>query len=98
MPEIDCSGMAETSTSDSIARTFCEEFEKNNLPVVLRGLAKEWKAIKKWETNETLLKEYGEETFLVGGYRTSLKNYISYCRSEERRVGKECRSRWSPYH
>ena len=23
---------------------------------------------------------------------------ISGCRSEERRVGKECRSRWSPYH
>ena len=23
---------------------------------------------------------------------------ISYARSEERRVGKECRSRWSPYH
>ena len=22
----------------------------------------------------------------------------SYKRSEERRVGKECRSRWSPYH
>ena len=22
----------------------------------------------------------------------------SLCRSEERRVGKECRSRWSPYH
>src|SRR3712207_8169933 len=22
----------------------------------------------------------------------------SYTRSEERRVGKECRSRWSPYH
>ena len=27
------------------------------------------------------------------------KNYSeSYTRSEERRVGKECRSRWSPYH
>ena len=27
-------------------------------------------------------------------------SYISLCasRSEERRVGKECRSRWSPYH
>ena len=29
-------------------------------------------------------------------------NYIKECfdiaRSEERRVGKECRSRWSPYH
>ena len=23
---------------------------------------------------------------------------IQVCRSEERRVGKECRSRWSPYH
>src|SRR2546426_9986697 len=24
--------------------------------------------------------------------------YFLYARSEERRVGKECRSRWSPYH
>ena len=24
--------------------------------------------------------------------------YLYYARSEERRVGKECRSRWSPYH
>ena len=23
---------------------------------------------------------------------------VGYDRSEERRVGKECRSRWSPYH
>ena len=37
--------------------------------------------------------------------RTKTKNVItgsvvetSYNRSEERRVGKECRSRWSPYH
>ena len=25
-------------------------------------------------------------------------NYSETLRSEERRVGKECRSRWSPYH
>ena len=25
-------------------------------------------------------------------------NYVATYRSEERRVGKECRSRWSPYH
>ena len=25
-------------------------------------------------------------------------NVVILCRSEERRVGKECRSRWSPYH
>ena len=24
--------------------------------------------------------------------------FITHVRSEERRVGKECRSRWSPYH
>src|SRR4051812_49817385 len=28
----------------------------------------------------------------------SRKARVSYKRSEERRVGKECRSRWSPYH
>ena len=26
------------------------------------------------------------------------KDFNHYVRSEERRVGKECRSRWSPYH
>ena len=24
--------------------------------------------------------------------------FAAFLRSEERRVGKECRSRWSPYH
>ena len=36
------------------------------------------------------------------GVYDELPNYLSYARSEERRVGKECaitcRSRWSPYH
>src|SRR3712207_9324629 len=27
-----------------------------------------------------------------------LAGLYAYARSEERRVGKECRSRWSPYH
>src|SRR3712207_7117750 len=26
------------------------------------------------------------------------REIVYWCRSEERRVGKECRSRWSPYH
>ena len=29
---------------------------------------------------------------------TSIGTYAFQSRSEERRVGKECRSRWSPYH
>src|SRR5215510_9097725 len=28
----------------------------------------------------------------------SLRDFEDWQRSEERRVGKECRSRWSPYH
>ena len=30
--------------------------------------------------------------------RMTLEEKASQLRSEERRVGKECRSRWSPYH
>ena len=31
-------------------------------------------------------------------FKRSLRYFTSVFRSEERRVGKECRSRWSPYH
>ena len=34
----------------------------------------------------------------AGVYRTELPPRARIARSEERRVGKECRSRWSPYH
>ena len=34
-----------------------------------------------------------DELELYGNYKAKLAH-----RSEERRVGKECRSRWSPYH
>src|SRR2546422_6520465 len=37
-----------------------------------------------------------EDTF--GTYRVCLQYVADHWRSEERRVGKECRSRWSPYH
>src|ERR1039458_8762081 len=32
------------------------------------------------------------------GHRCPYQSERTTCRSEERRVGKECRSRWSPYH
>ena len=41
-----------------------------------------------------LLESQGvEQVFVVPG-----NDGMTLCRSEERRVGKECRSRWSPYH
>src|SRR2546422_11735742 len=47
-----------------------------------------------------LLLAAGDRFFV---YPTKLREYQaryrgSFLRSEERRVGKECRSRWSPYH
>src|SRR3712207_8961463 len=32
------------------------------------------------------------------GGREKVERHVGEARSEERRVGKECRSRWSPYH
>ena len=48
------------------------------------------------ETFEMVAKTlYGLEEILAGELLSLGANDI---RSEERRVGKECRSRWSPYH
>ena len=42
---------------------------------------------------EMTLRWYGE-----GNDSVTLEQIRQIPRSEERRVGKECRSRWSPYH
>ena len=34
----------------------------------------------------------------AGSYGSNYGLFVAADRSEERRVGKECRSRWSPYH
>ena len=44
-----------------------------------------------WKTNK-----YTDQD--VFGRTLDLTALINKPRSEERRVGKECRSRWSPYH
>ena len=57
----------------------------------LQGLKAEFRRII-WPDKETITKETTAvvvSTVILG---------IIIARSEERRVGKECRSRWSPYH
>src|SRR2546427_10436550 len=44
---------------------------------------------------DVLLGQVGGAPFYIG---KSQYEYWKHTRSEERRVGKECRSRWSPYH
>ena len=40
----------------------------------------------------------GNESIIKGLHTLGLEAVVITVRSEERRVGKECRSRWSPYH
>ena len=46
---------------------------------------------------ETDSKNYGRLSIL-SSWKLKIEKIIDVSRSEERRVGKECRSRWSPYH
>ena len=44
------------------------------------------------------IKRNDGETGFVLNFSVASTRYKRTTRSEERRVGKECRSRWSPYH
>ena len=64
--------------------------------------------ISKWAFKNRNLVYFLVMVLLIGGilscYQMSkledpeIKVKLAMVRSEERRVGKECRSRWSPYH
>src|SRR5687768_14833988 len=69
----------------------------------LRGTSPESGLPARWSTTENVawriaLPSGGGATPIVSGNRVFLNVSEGDMRSEERRVGKECRSRWSPYH
>src|SRR5256885_1681277 len=53
-----------------------------------------------WSAPTMMALEGGSIGFQIGGQATDFVLLVMNARgrSEERRVGKECRSRWSPYH
>ena len=51
--------------------------------------------IMNFDAVEALDAQFEDKAESVACY---IKNLSAFARSEERRVGKECRSRWSPYH
>ena len=60
-------------------------------------------AAEKWGVTPRQVQILCKENRIVGAMRMSRiwiipENAQKPTRSEERRVGKECRSRWSPYH
>ena len=48
--------------------------------------------------NVLFIQSYTKNTPWHSLLTENLENGLDKGRSEERRVGKECRSRWSPYH
>src|SRR5258706_2684046 len=59
--------------------------------------SKTCKGIYKSLINRARCEAWGKEYFMSGEDLT-IQPGLALQRSEERRVGKECRSRWSPYH
>ena len=70
------------------------------------GVIKDWDS--KWYAEgdfaDNLVEDYNIRTYLkkklysAGVSKIEIERASDRVRSEERRVGKECRSRWSPYH
>ena len=61
-------------------------------------LQKGFKATKKWQQAQEIFINTCSVRKAADDRVYSLLNKMESSRSEERRVGKECRSRWSPYH
>src|SRR5260370_29843055 len=65
-------------------------------PALLQRLAKTLSANENERAGRFLIAQACERFVAARGMLRQLLGM--YLRSEERRVGKECRSRWSPYH
>ena len=101
-------GLASLTKSIVAPTSPLNEFFRNPLisvlPRLMIGITAylAYKAAIKLTHNKTLSIAFGA---LLGSIANTIFTlgmlylvYAKLCRSEERRVGKECRSRWSPYH
>src|SRR5258707_12683914 len=83
-----------------------QNFQAGNLAGILRGLTLRIVKIRRY-CDDRAVDGFTEESFRpvfqfaqneCRYFRRSEDFVAQHHRSEERRVGKECRSRWSPYH
>src|SRR3989441_3585939 len=86
-------GTEAQATNRAIAGAFRAEVEAAGLPAAAVQLVEGGR-----EVTRGLLKRDDRIDVVIARGGETLKHTVLEERSEERRVGKECRSRWSPYH
>ena len=72
----------------------------NEMYMTIAQIAAQRSYAKRLKVGCVIVKNHSIISFGWNGMPTGYDNCCEYevDRSEERRVGKECRSRWSPYH
>ena len=84
---------SDNSTQEELENSFSDMFD------ALQGdLAEKISNQAKDEMNDAQILSNRGQNVLTSKERKFFNEVIVSGRSEERRVGKECRSRWSPYH
>src|SRR3712207_9521337 len=83
---------------DEILKSAQEKAEKIETSSKSQAKAKYDQMVEKGQIEADTLKERLRSSANLRARDNELKAKQETIRSEERRVGKECRSRWSPYH
>ena len=82
-------------------RTYSDTYLQTNIALEKR-LSDRWNIIQAITKNKAVCTGFAERVTFSEAFLTALNIAAGQAglltRSEERRVGKECRSRWSPYH
>ena len=73
---LEVSTVPEETSGELSVRDFVAKYEAPNVPVVIRGAAKDWRATQTW-TRESLVEKFGDVDFVVGGYDMKLDDFFT---------------------
>src|SRR3712207_9194700 len=101
--------MSKANVDPAELRRFAQDLNRfnNELQSLVSGLHSRMRNLENtWRDQEQkkFAEAFDQTVKTLGGFLEASHMHVSFLakkanlRSEERRVGKECRSRWSPYH